>query len=65
MRKRVREILLFLSQNLQIWKKDSTFANYLYKRRMNEIHTELSSLNKEANALMSEIMKEWETLNTK
>ena len=33
--------------------------------RMNEIHTELASLNKEANLLMSEIMKEWETLNTK
>ena len=33
--------------------------------RMNEIHTELASLNKEAKELMSEIMKEWETLNTK
>lgn len=28
-------------------------------------HSELASLNKEANELMSEIMKEWETLNTK
>ena len=31
--------------------------------RMNEIHTELASLNKEANVLMNEIMKEWETQN--
>ena len=35
-----------------------------FHERMNEIHTELASLNKEANELMSEIMKEWETLNT-
>ncbi|MCQ2195086.1 MAG: type I restriction-modification system subunit M [Paludibacteraceae bacterium] len=33
--------------------------------RMNEIHAELSQLNAEANVLMGEIMKEWETLNTK
>ena len=36
-----------------------------FHERMTEIHTELASLNKEANVLMSEIMKEWETLNTK
>lgn len=36
-----------------------------FHERMNEIHTELASLNKEANVLMSEIMKEWETLNSK
>lgn len=36
-----------------------------FHERMNEIHTELASLNKEANLLMSEIIKEWETLNTK
>ena len=36
-----------------------------FHKRMNEIHTELASLNKEANLLMSEIMKEWETLNSK
>ena len=36
-----------------------------FHKRMNEIHTELASLNAEANLLMSEIMKEWETLNTK
>lgn len=36
-----------------------------FHKRMNEIHTELASLNKEANLLMSEIMKELETLNTK
>lgn len=36
-----------------------------FHKRMNEIHTELASLNAEANVLMSEIMKEWETLNTK
>ena len=36
-----------------------------FHERMNEIHTELASLNKEANLLMSEIMKEWEALNTK
>ena len=36
-----------------------------FHERMNEIHTELASLNKEANVLMNEIMKEWETLNSK
>ena len=36
-----------------------------FHERMNEIHTELSQLNAEANVLMSEIMKEWETLNMK
>ena len=36
-----------------------------FHERMNEIHAELAQLNKEANVLMSEIMKEWETLNTK
>ncbi len=36
-----------------------------FHKRMNEIHTELASLNAEANVLMNEIMKEWETLNTK
>ena len=36
-----------------------------FHERMNEIHSELASLNKEANVLMSEIMKGWETLNTK
>ena len=36
-----------------------------FHERMNEIHAELASLNKEANVLMNEIMKEWETLNTK
>ena len=36
-----------------------------FHERMNEIHPELASLNKEANVLMNEIMKEWETLNTK
>ena len=36
-----------------------------FHERMNEIHTELSRLNAEANVLMSEIMKEWETLKTK
>ena len=36
-----------------------------FHERMNEIHTELASLNKEASVLMNEIMKEWETLNTK
>ena len=34
-----------------------------FHERMNEIHAELASLNKEANLLMSEIMKEWETQN--
>ena len=36
-----------------------------FHERMNEIHTELLQLNAEANVLMSEIMKDWETLNTK
>lgn len=36
-----------------------------FHERMNEIHTELASLNKEANVLMSEIMKEWDNLNAK
>lgn len=36
-----------------------------FNERMSEIHAELSQLNAEANVLMSEIMKEWETLNTK
>lgn len=36
-----------------------------FHERMNEIHTELASLNKEANVLMSEIMKEWDNLNMK
>ena len=36
-----------------------------FHERMNEIHSELASLNKEANLLMSEIMKEWDNLNTK
>ena len=36
-----------------------------FHERMNEIHSELSQLNAEANVLMSEIMKEWETLKTK
>ncbi len=36
-----------------------------FHERMTEIHAELAQLNKEANLLMSEIMKEWETLNTK
>ena len=36
-----------------------------FHERMNEIHTELASLNKEANVLMNEIMKEWENLNSK
>lgn len=31
-----------------------------FHERMNEIHSELASLNKEANVLMSEIMKEWD-----
>ena len=34
-----------------------------FHERMNEIHSELASLNQEANVLMSEIMKEWETQN--
>lgn len=36
-----------------------------FHERMNEIHSELASLNKEANVLMNEIMKEWENLNSK
>ena len=36
-----------------------------FHERMSEIHTELASLNKEANVLMSEIMKEWDNLNAK
>ena len=36
-----------------------------FHERMNEIHSELASLSKEANVLMSEIMKEWENLKTK
>ena len=36
-----------------------------FHERMNEIHSELSQLNAEANVLMDEIMKEWETLKTK
>lgn len=36
-----------------------------FHERMNEIHSELASLNKDANVLMSEIMKEWGTLNSK
>ncbi|MCQ2051388.1 MAG: type I restriction-modification system subunit M [Bacteroidaceae bacterium] len=36
-----------------------------FNERMNEIHTELASLNKEANDLMGEIMKEWDNLKDK
>ena len=36
-----------------------------FHERMNEIHAELVSLNKEANVLMNEIMKEWDNLKTK
>ena len=36
-----------------------------FHERMSEIHAELAILNAEANELMSEIMKELETLNTK
>ena len=36
-----------------------------FHERMSEIHTELASLNKEANVLMNEIMKEWDNLNAK
>ena len=36
-----------------------------FHERMNEIHSELASLNKDANVLMGEIMKGWETLKTK
>ncbi len=31
---------------------------------MNEIHSELAQLNKEANILIDEIQKAWETLKT-
>ena len=34
-----------------------------FHERMSEIHTELSQLNREANVLMSEILKEWEELH--
>ena len=33
-----------------------------FHERMNEIHAELASLNKEANVLMCEILKGWEEL---
>ena len=33
-----------------------------FHERMNEIHAELAKLNKEANALMDAILKDWETL---
>ena len=33
-----------------------------FSKRMDEIHTELAQLNKEANELMCEIMKEWDNL---
>lgn len=36
-----------------------------FHERMSEIHAELSQLNAEANVLMSEIMKEWDNLQTK
>ena len=36
-----------------------------FHERMNEIHAELAQLNKDANVLMDEIMKEWNDLNTK
>ena len=36
-----------------------------FHERMNEIHAELVSLNKEANVLMNEIMNEWDNLKTK
>ena len=36
-----------------------------FHERMTEIHTELAQLNKEANILMDEIMKEWNNLNMK
>ena len=36
-----------------------------FHKRMSEIHAELATLNAEANVLMSEIMKEWENLNSK
>jgi type I restriction enzyme M protein len=35
-----------------------------FHERMNEIHTELAQLNKEANVLMSEIQKAWEELKS-
>ena len=37
----------------------------VFNECMNEIHAELATLNAEAKVLMNEIMKEWETLNTK
>ncbi len=36
-----------------------------FHERMNEIHSELSQLNAEANVLMREIMTEWDNLKTK
>ena len=36
-----------------------------FHERMTEIHAELAQLNKEANVLMDEIMKEWKNLNMK
>ncbi len=36
-----------------------------FHERMTEIHAELAKLNKEANTLMDEIMKEWNNLNMK
>ena len=36
-----------------------------FHERMSEIHAELAQLNKDANVLMDEIMKEWNDLNTK
>ena len=36
-----------------------------FHERMTEIHAELAQLNKEANVLMDEIMKEWNNLNMK
>jgi type I restriction-modification system DNA methylase subunit len=35
-----------------------------FHERMNEIHAELAKLNQEANVLMDEIQKAWETLKT-
>ena len=35
-----------------------------FHERMNEIHSELAQLNKEANVLMSEIQKAWEELKS-
>lgn len=36
-----------------------------FHERMSEIHAELSQLHADANVLMNEIMKEWDSLNTK